>query len=58
VKFWQSLLFAECTRPIRDCHAEMVEASLSSDYATALTSLVAATLIRMLKYATRGSRLC
>jgi putative DNA methylase len=53
----QSLLFAEYARTIRDCHAEMVEAGLSSDYATALTSLAAATLIRMLKYATRGARL-
>ena len=53
----QAVQFSETVRAIRDCHLEMVKAGLSEDYAKALTSYAASTLVRRIKNATRGSAL-
>jgi putative DNA methylase len=53
----QTLYVGTVAAEIRTCHRELVQAGCSPDYATALTSLAAATLMRMLKHATRGARL-
>lgn len=53
----QALLFATTATHIRGCHAEMLEAGVSADYARALAGLASATLVRGLRYATRGARL-
>ena len=53
----QTLHFIELVRVIRSCHREMLDAGLSADYATALTSFACATLVRKLKYSTRGATL-
>jgi putative DNA methylase len=53
----QTLYVGTVAAEIRCCHDELTAAGCSSDYATALTSLAAATLMRMLKHATRGARL-
>lgn len=53
----QTLHVGTVAAEIRTCYDELVQAGCSPDYATALTSLAAATLMRMLKHATRGARL-
>ena len=53
----QTRAFVEGTVAIAATYDDLREAGLSSDYAAALTSYAAATLVRWLKYATRGARL-
>ena len=53
----QTLQFVEMARAIRACHAELLDAGLSGDYARALASVAAAFLVRRLRYATRGCRI-
>lgn len=53
----QTLLFGTIAAQIRACHAEMLQAGISADYAHALASYSAATLVRMIRRATRGARL-
>jgi putative DNA methylase len=53
----QTLQFVETARAIRACHAELLRAGISRDYARALVSIAAAFLVRRVRYATRGSRL-
>lgn len=53
----QTLYVGTVAAEIRRCHDELTAAGCSADYATALASLAAATLMRMLKHATRGARL-
>jgi putative DNA methylase len=52
----QTLQFVETARAIRACHAELLDAGISGDYARALASIVAAFLVRRIRMATRGSR--
>jgi putative DNA methylase len=53
----QTLLFGTIAQQIRTCHQEALAGGISADYANALAGFAAATLIRMLKHATRGARL-
>jgi putative DNA methylase len=53
----QTLQFVETARAIRTCHAELLDAGLSGDYARVLASVAAAFLVRRLRYATRGCRI-
>ncbi|NBH10358.1 DUF1156 domain-containing protein [Amycolatopsis sp. SID8362] len=53
----QALLFGTIAQQIRDCHQDVVTSGISAEYADALAGFAAATLMRMLKYATRGARL-
>ncbi|MFI7283444.1 hypothetical protein ACIBOV_24595 [Micromonospora chersina] len=53
----QTLLFGTLAQHIRACHQEMLDAGISADYANALAGFAAATLMRGLRYATRGARL-
>lgn len=53
----QALMLGTLALQIRACHQEMLDAGASADYAQALTGYAAATLMRMLKHATRGARL-
>jgi adenine-specific DNA methylase len=53
----QTLQFVEMARAIRACHADLLNAGLSGDYARALASVAAAFLVRRLRYATRGCRI-
>lgn len=53
----QTLLFGTIAHQIRTCHQELLTAGVSADYAHALASFAAATLVRGLRYATRGARL-
>ncbi|MER6590344.1 hypothetical protein ABT214_00445 [Micromonospora purpureochromogenes] len=53
----QTLLFGTLAQQIRACHAEALAVGASDDYAHALASFTAATLLRMIKRATRGARL-
>ncbi|MFI9589041.1 hypothetical protein [Nonomuraea sp. NPDC052265] len=52
----QALQFAETARAIHECKLEAVAAGLSPDYARALAAFAGATLIRRLRYSTRGCR--
>ncbi len=52
----QTLQFVETARAIRACHAELLDAGVSGDYARALASIAAAFLVRRIRMATRGSR--
>lgn len=51
----QTLLFGTLVQEIRNTYSEMVTAGLSEDYAGALAVVASATLVRGLRYATRGS---
>ncbi|WFE47589.1 hypothetical protein [Verrucosispora sp. WMMD1129] len=53
----QTLLFGTLAQQIRVCHEEMLAADISADYAHALAAFAAATLVRGLRYATRGAML-
>lgn len=53
----QTLLFGTLTSQIRACHQELLNAGISPDYAHALAAFASATLMRMLKHATRGAKL-
>jgi putative DNA methylase len=53
----QTLQFVETVRAIRACHAEVLDAGLSGDYARALASVAAAFLVRRIRVATRGCRI-
>jgi adenine-specific DNA methylase len=53
----QALMCAETVRAIRACHADLLQAGISSDYAAALASFCAANLVRRLRYSTKGARL-
>lgn len=53
----QVLQFAETVRAIRDCHAEMLVSGVSAEYASALTSYLAATVTRRIRRSTRGAKL-
>lgn len=53
----QTLLLGALAGEIRQCHVQLLGLGVTTDYANALTSLAAATLMRMLKHATRGARL-
>jgi adenine-specific DNA methylase len=53
----QTLQFVETAQAIRTCHAEMVDAGVSRDYARALTSIAAAFLVRRIRRATKGCRI-
>lgn len=53
----QTLLFGTLAQQIRDCHQDLLACGISADYAHALAGYAAATLMRMLKHATRGARL-
>lgn len=53
----QVVLFIETARAIRTCHSELRAAGITEEYATALTSFAAATLVRRLKRSTRGAPL-
>lgn len=53
----QMLQFVENARAIRACHAELLDAGISQDYARALASIAAAFLVRRVRYATRGCRI-
>ncbi|MGM1058545.1 hypothetical protein [Saccharothrix sp. Mg75] len=53
----QTLLFGTLAVQIRACHLEILNAGISAEYAHALASFAAATLVRGLRYATRGARL-
>lgn len=53
----QVVLFIETVRAIRSCHSDMREAGITEEYAAALTSFAAATLVRRLKRSTRGAPL-
>ena len=53
----QTLLFATTATHVRECHAEMLAAGCSTEYAHALSALCSATFMRMLKHSTRGARL-
>lgn len=53
----QTLLFGSIAEQIRNCHQEALAAGISTDYTNALAGFAAATLMRLLKHATRGARL-
>lgn len=53
----QAAQFALTVRAVREAHAEVRASGASEDYARALASIAAATLVRRLKMATRGARL-
>ena len=53
----QATQFAAVARAIFDCHHALLGASVSSEYATALSSYAGANLVRCLKHATRGAKL-
>jgi adenine-specific DNA methylase len=53
----QTLLFGTLAHHIRTCHSELLDSGLSPDYAHALASFASATLVRGLRYATRGAML-
>ena len=53
----QTLLFATLAQQIRACHQQVLDAGASADYAHALASFGAATLMRLIKHATRGAKL-
>ncbi|WP_165975552.1 DUF1156 domain-containing protein [Actinomadura rubrisoli] len=50
----QAFQFSETVRAIRTCHAELISAGATPEYARALTSFAAATLARRLRRSTRG----
>jgi len=52
----QTLQFVETARAIRACFFEVTAAGCSDAYANALAGYAAATLVRRIRYATRGSR--
>ncbi|MER6425755.1 hypothetical protein [Streptomyces sp. NPDC001137] len=51
----QSLLFGTLAHEIRACFEEMTQSGVSKEYATVLSSLAAGTMVRALRYATRGA---
>lgn len=53
----QTLLFGTLAQHIRARHQDMLDAGISSDYANALAAFTSATLVRGLRYATRGAML-
>jgi adenine-specific DNA methylase len=53
----QTAKFVETVRAIRAIHREMLDASLSPDYAAALAGYAVANIPRQLRYATRGANL-
>lgn len=53
----QTLQFVATARAIRECHAELLEAGCSDDYARFLASFTAATLVRRIRRATRGCKI-
>jgi putative DNA methylase len=53
----QTLQFVETARAIRSCFEEAVHAGMSANYGRALAGYAAATLVRRLRRATRGSRI-
>ena len=53
----QVVLFIETVRVIRACHSDLRAAGITEEYTTALTAFAAATLVRRLKYSTRGAPL-
>ncbi|TQM11050.1 hypothetical protein [Pseudonocardia kunmingensis] len=53
----QTAYIVALVRAIRSCHSDMLTASASSDYASALTGFAAGTLVRKLRRSTRGARL-
>lgn len=53
----QAKSFVETVRAIRTCHAELVAAGVSAEYATALTSYAASNIVRRLRRSTRGATL-
>ena len=52
----QALHFSTMTTVIRECHAELLAAGISVEYASALTAYATANLVRALKHATRGAK--
>jgi putative DNA methylase len=52
----QALYTTVLVRAARQCHTEMLDAGISSAYASALTSYVAANLVRKLRRSGRGCR--
>lgn len=50
----QTLLFIEQARAIRSCYGDVIETGASAEYAAALASFAAATVVRRLRYSTRG----
>jgi adenine-specific DNA methylase len=53
----QTVQFVETVRAIRATHAEMLEAGVSRDYASALVAYAAANVQRRLRRSTRGAKL-
>lgn len=53
----QAKQFALTSRIIRDVHGDLRQHGLSEDYAAALAGYAGATMVRRIKYATRGSTL-
>ena len=53
----QTLLFGTLAQNIRVCQRRLIDAGVSDDYASALAGFAAATLVRMIRRATRGARL-
>jgi putative DNA methylase len=53
----QTLAFVELARAINDIARELLGAGVSADYVTALTGYAGATLVRKLKFSTRGAKL-
>jgi putative DNA methylase len=53
----QKLMFGTIVQQIRACHQEALATGASAEYAKALAGFASATLMRMLKHATRGARL-
>lgn len=53
----QTLQFVETVKAIRDCHAELGAAGITSEYAEALASYASANFVRQMKHATRGAKL-
>ena len=53
----QTLQFVATARAIRECHAELLQAGCSDDYARFLASFAAATLVRRIRRATRGCKI-
>ena len=53
----QTRMFTETCASIDAVYGELLSAGLSKPYAATLTSFAASTLVRQLKYATRGARL-
>lgn len=53
----QTLLFVETVRAIRSCFGDAVAAGISDAYSRTLAGYAAATMVRRLRLATRGSRI-